>query len=94
MNARAAYNNREAPIRLSIDPLTLRATRVDAIHGLVNPMDAALAAAPRFHARALFMYGGEDQLVPPRATEATWKALPSGPVRAFYPRGYHTDAAG
>ena len=84
-----ASDNREALIRLSRDPLTLHATRVDAIHGLVNLMDAALAAAPGFHARALFMYGGHDQLVPPRATEATWKALPFGPVRAFYPRGYH-----
>jgi hypothetical protein len=35
------------------------------------------------------MYGGRDQLVPKRATRATWKALPRGPTRAFYPFGYH-----
>ena len=52
-------------------------------------MDEALAAAPRFHAPALFLYGGHDDLVPARATAATWRALPPGPVRAFYPNGYH-----
>jgi acylglycerol lipase len=27
--------------------------------------------------------------VPARATAATWRALPEGPARAFYPNGYH-----
>lgn len=84
-----ASDNRQALVRLSTDPLTLHATRVDAIEGLVDLMDAALAAAPRFGARALFLYGGHDQLVPPRANEATWKALPPSAERAFYPDGYH-----
>lgn len=84
-----ASDNMEALRRLSNDPLTIRGTRVDAIRGLVDLMDAALAAAPRFDAPALFMYGGHDELVPARATTATWKALPNGPVRAFYPDGYH-----
>ncbi len=84
-----ASDNREALIRLSTDPLTIQGTRVDAIKGLVDLMDQAEAAAPRFHAPSLFMYGGRDELVPPRATAATWRGLPSGPVRAFYPNGYH-----
>ncbi len=84
-----ASDNRAALIRLSTDPLTLIGTRVDAIHGLVDLMDAAFTAAPRFRAPALFLYGGHDQLVPPAATEAMWKALPSEPVRAFYPLNYH-----
>ena len=42
------------------------------VRGLVNLMDAALAAAPRFHARALFLYGGKDELLPDKATAATW----------------------
>jgi alpha-beta hydrolase superfamily lysophospholipase len=84
-----ATDNRNALIRLSTDPLTIHETRVDAIKGLVDLMDQAAAAAPHFHARALFLYGGHDELVPPRATAATWAALPPGPVRAFYPNGYH-----
>ncbi len=84
-----ASNNREALRRLSTDPLTIFGARVDAIKGLVDLMDQAMAAAPHFHAPALFLYGGHDELVPPQATAATWRALPSGPRRAFYPGGYH-----
>jgi len=84
-----ASDNREALVRLSTDPLTIHATRVDAINGLVDLMSRALAAAPHFHAPSLFLYGGHDELVPARATAATWRALPSGPVQAFYPGGYH-----
>jgi alpha-beta hydrolase superfamily lysophospholipase len=88
-----ASDNRAALVRLSTDPLTLRQTRVDAIKGLVDLMDQALASASHFHAPALFLYGGHDELVPPRATAAMWRALPrsadGGPVLAFYPDGYH-----
>ena len=59
------------------------------MRGLVDLMDAALAAAPRFRAPALFLYGGKDELIPDKATAATWRGLPEGPVRAFYPGGYH-----
>nr|WP_294501416.1 alpha/beta fold hydrolase [uncultured Rhodopila sp.] len=84
-----ASDNHQALVRLSTDPLTIHETRVDAIKGLVDLMDRALAAAPRFNAPALVLYGGHDELVPARATAATWRALPDGPVRAFYPGGYH-----
>lgn len=84
-----ASDNRDALVRLSTDPLTIHGTRIDAIKGLVDLMDQALAAAPHFHAPALFLYGGHDELVPPRATAATWRALPRGPMLAYYPNGYH-----
>ncbi len=84
-----ASDNREAIHRLSNDPLTLHGTRWDAVRGLVDLMDAALASAKRFHAPALFMYGGHDELIPDKATAATWRALPGGERTAFYPAGYH-----
>lgn len=84
-----ASDNREALIRLGNDPLTIHATKVDAVKGLVDLMDQALAAAPRFKEKSLFLYGGHDELVPPRATAAVWEKLPPGDVRAFYPNGYH-----
>ncbi len=84
-----ASDNRDALVRLSTDPLTIHATRVDAIKGLVDLMDQAAAAAPMFRAPALFLYGGHDELVPDRATAAMWRALPAGALRAFYPAGYH-----
>lgn len=84
-----ASDNRAALRRLSTDPLTIHGTRVDAVRGLVDLMDAALAAAPHVHVPSLFLYGGHDELIPAKATAATWRALPPGPVRAFYPDGYH-----
>jgi acylglycerol lipase len=87
-----ASDNHAALVRLSNDPLTLHGTRVDATHGLVDLMDAALAAAPNFRARALFLYGGKDDLVPKKATLATWRKLPeTGPRRAYYPDHYHLE---
>ena len=86
-----ASDNRAALIRLSRDPLTIHATRLDTLRGLVDLMDAALAAAPRFRAEGLFLYGGRDELVPPEATAAMWRSLPAGgrATRAYYPRDYH-----
>jgi pimeloyl-ACP methyl ester carboxylesterase len=84
-----ASDNRPALVRLSRDPLTIHETRFDTIDGLVNLMDAAAAAAPRFTAPSLFLYGGKDELIPPDAMARVWRALPPGPVRAFYPGGYH-----
>ncbi len=84
-----ASDNREAIRRLSQDPLTIHETRLDTVNGLVDLMDAAVAAAPRFQAPALFLYGGKDELIPDRATVAIWRELPAGLVRAFYPAGYH-----
>jgi len=88
-----ASDNRAALIRLSTDPLTIQETRMDTLGGLVDLMDAALAAAPRVRVPALFQYGGKDELVPKAATAFTWRALPrggtDGPRIAYYPGGYH-----
>ena len=86
-----ASDNRAALIRLSRDPLTIHETRIDTLRGLVDLMDAALAAAPRFTAPGLFLYGGEDELVPKGAMATMWRALPrDGAARlAYYPDDYH-----
>lgn len=84
-----ASDNRAALIRLSTDPLTIHDTRFNSIAGLVDLMDAAAAAAPRLDAPALVMYGGKDEVIPPKAVARVWRALPPRPVRAFYPEDYH-----
>lgn len=84
-----ASDNIDALRRLSTNPLTIKGTRVDAVRGLVDLMDAAMASAPRFQETALFLYGGRDELIPPEATAVIWNAMPPGPVRAFYPDSYH-----
>jgi alpha-beta hydrolase superfamily lysophospholipase len=88
-----ASDNHAALVRLSRDPLTLHETRVDAVKGLVDLMDLALAATAHLQAPSLFLYGGKDELVPPRATLAAWSALPRDRLSvlrlAYYPPGYH-----
>jgi hypothetical protein len=37
----------------------------------------------------MFLYGAHDDLVPPKATTALWRRLPSSALRAFYKNGYH-----
>jgi acylglycerol lipase len=77
---------------LSRDPLVLKATRVDAIHGLVDLMDAAFAEAPRVRLPTLVLYGEKDEIIP---AEPTWDMIEHLPgLRstqrvALYDRGYH-----
>ena len=85
----AVTDNRDALLALVRDPLTLRATRLDALAGLVDLMDRAAAAAPRAQGRVLILDGGRDRIVPPAATAATWAALPAAARRGFYPAGFH-----
>ena len=78
---------------LSRDPLVIKKTRIDAVFGLVNLMDAALAAAPNLDRRVLILYGERDELIPkepvrqfladlPEAGDATRRVV-------IYENGYH-----
>lgn len=88
-----ASSNDDALWRLSRDPLVIKATRVDAVAGLVDLMDTALGALPRLGLPSLILYGAHDQLIPQRSFDTLIEALPrSPPARwraAFYPQGYH-----
>jgi len=86
-----ASDNRRALIRLSRDPLTIHDTLFGTVHGLVDLMDAALAAAQNFYVPGLFLYGGKDELVPKDAMADMWRTLPpgGGARKAFYPHDYH-----
>ena len=88
-----ASDNEAALAAMARDPLVLRSTRIDALHGLVGLMDAALAAAPRFDRRALILYGDRDDIVPERAIAALKARLPglASGRQAFigYGEGYH-----
>jgi acylglycerol lipase len=78
---------------LGRDPLIIKATRVDTIDGLVDLMDAALAAAPRLDVPLLLMYGAHDQLIPKEAIRRFADTLPPVPRAprqlAWYRRGWH-----
>ena len=86
-------DNSEMLKALGRDPLVIKETRVDAIHGLVDLMDAALEAAPSFRARALILYGERDEIIPERPTRLLIDRLPAADRArqrvAFYENGYH-----
>jgi alpha-beta hydrolase superfamily lysophospholipase len=76
---------------LGRDPLVIKETRIDALKGLVDLMDDALAAAPRLRTPMLFLYGDHDELIPKDSTRKFLAVLPPDEPRriAFYPKGYH-----
>lgn len=75
------------------DPLVIKQTRIDAVYGLVNLMDQAMAASRHLHGRMLILYGDKDQLIPPGAIAEMLARLPpdaDGLRRiGLYAAGYH-----
>lgn len=87
-----ASDDIKALIVLGKDPLTIKATRIATLAGLVRLMDRAQAACARFApSHALILYGGHDHLIPKAAMADCWRTLPTAPgVRlGFYPPDYH-----
>lgn len=75
---------------LGRDPRVIKRTRVDAIWGLVNLMDASYAAAPRLTVPVLLLYGEKDEIVPPSPVLEVARRIPAANRRlALYPKGYH-----
>ncbi len=77
--------------RLSNDPLVIKSPRVDLVWGLVNAMDAALAAAPELDGPLLLAYGARDRVVPPDIMREMVAGLRrERDIRvAVYEEGYH-----
>jgi len=87
-------DNRDMLIALSRDPLVIHETRLDAIWGVVNLMDEALAAAPRLNGTPLLiLYGEHDEIIPRDAMREMIATLPPDPTGerkiAIYPKDYH-----
>jgi len=88
-----ASDNIEMLRALGRDPLVLKETRVDAVDGLVDLMDQALAAAPKITVPALLLYGEKDQVIPADPVLRFWRDLPTAARpnqrRALYANGWH-----
>ena len=83
-------NNMEMLRALGNDPLVIKASRVDAIAGLTDLMDQAQASAPRLQLHTLYLYGGNDQIVPRAPTLRFLGQTDRKRVRlAWYDQGYH-----
>jgi acylglycerol lipase len=88
-----ASDNRAMLLGLGRDPLVIKRTRIDAVNGLTDLMDAALTASQSLHIPTLVLYGAKDQVIPmdPICRFAAdlhthgpgvWQML-------TYPNGYH-----
>jgi alpha-beta hydrolase superfamily lysophospholipase len=77
--------------KLARDPLYEHSPRVDQVYGLVNLMSEARDAPSHLNTNTpiLFLYGGNDQVIPPAPTKAVAKALGRRATVIWYPKGYH-----
>jgi len=74
------------------DPLVIKATRVDALWGVTNLMDGAMAAVGKLHGPLLLLYGEQDEIIPRAAFCRMLKRLPddADAIRlVLYRRGWH-----
>ena len=76
---------------LGRDPLVLKQSRVDSVHGLVDLMDAAFAAAPKLTSPSLVLYGAKDEIVPAGPSFEVLKLMARRKATrvAVYGAGYH-----
>ena len=87
---RVPSDNTEMLRDLSRDPRVIKATRVDAIYGVVGLMDRALAAAANVRLPVLLLYGEKDRIIPKKPTLAVLQRLPEARRRvALYREGWH-----
>ena len=86
-------DNIEMLIALGRDPLVIKETRVDAIYGVVNLMDRALAVSDRLGPETLILYGANDDVIREGPTTEMLRRLPAEPALqprvAVYETGYH-----
>jgi len=84
-------DNMEMLRGLGRDPLVIKATRIDAMHGLADLMDEALARADKLQQSTLVLYGERDQVVPKEPVFRMLANMSHEPkIRAaFYEHGYH-----
>jgi alpha-beta hydrolase superfamily lysophospholipase len=72
------------------DPLFLKRSRTDTIYGLVSLMGDAYSSAPRLNGKPLlYLYGGRDEIIPKRPSEAVMNELRERATIMTYPTGYH-----
>lgn len=59
-----ASDNIEWLRALGRDPLVIKETRVEAVHGLTDLMDEAMERSNRLNIKTLLLYGEKDELIP------------------------------
>lgn len=75
--------------RIGRDPNMLFETRIDAVYGLVNLMEAASRRASNLRGNVAFLYGARDQIIPRASALQAAARLPPTARTAVYENGYH-----
>jgi len=87
-----ATDNIEALRAMGRDKKVIKATRIDAIYGLTNLMDAALLASKDVSIKTMVFYGDKDQVIPKKPTcemLKKMKLIDKSIVFINYTDGYH-----
>ena len=86
-------DNDEMLRALGRDPLIIKETRIDAIYGLTDLMEAAMVNSGALKMPALILYGEHDEIIPPAAFCQMLNILPDRATSdwrmVLYPNGYH-----
>ncbi|MCW8964429.1 MAG: lysophospholipase [Gammaproteobacteria bacterium] len=86
-------DNDEMLRALGHDPLIIKETRIDAIYGLTDLMEAALVNGSALKIPALILYGEHDEIIPPKPFCRLLNNLPNSATShwrlVLYPDGYH-----
>lgn len=88
-----ASDNIQRLRELGKDPLVIKETRLEAVHGLTDLMDMAMSKAKTLNVKTLILYGKKDEIIP---TEPTYQFISDflqhgveQKTIACYSNGYH-----
>jgi alpha-beta hydrolase superfamily lysophospholipase len=84
-----ASDNQEALLQAGRAPYMLWTTRIDAVYGLGNLLEAASERSANLQGDVLFLYGAHDQIIPRNSAIAAARRLPATARTAYYANGYH-----
>jgi acylglycerol lipase len=82
-------DNENMLIALGRDPYVIKATRIDAINGLVDLMEAAWQKTPAIKTPAMVLYANSDEVVPSAPITQAIAQLPPTTSVVCYGDGFH-----
>jgi acylglycerol lipase len=82
-------DNENMLIALGRDPYVIKATRIDAVHGLVDLMEAAWQSAPAVRTPAMVLYATDDEVVPSGPIAEAAAKMPTTARVACFGDGFH-----
>jgi len=82
-------DNETMLVALGRDPYVIKATRIDAVNGLVDLMEAAWQSAPMVNTPAMVLYATGDEVVPSEPIAEAATKMPATARIACFGDGFH-----